>query len=137
MFNLNEYSQLFIHHLTISGQLLSFASVGYERYHTVSNPFDKEKVRKITHFLVINIWLLAILIPALELQFAPDTIDYAFCTRSIRGTGHLGILFIMLPFGLVCFLFVAYFYARIVTLVKKHCKNVNTTCRKYVSVTFG
>ena len=132
------YSQLFIHHLTISGQLLSFASVGYERYHTVSNPFDKEKVRKITHFLVINIWLSAILIPALELQFTLDTIDYAFCTQSIRGTGHLGILFIMLPFGLVCFLFVAYFYARIVWLVRKHCKNVNTTCRKYVGVTtFG
>lgn len=130
--------QLFIHHLTISGQLLSFASVGYERYHTVSNPFDKEKVRKITHFLVINIWLSAILIPALELQFTLDTIDYAFCTQSIRGTGHLGILFIMLPFGFVCFLFVAYFYARIVWLVRKHCKNVNTTCRKYVGVTtFG
>lgn len=116
--------------MSISGQLLSFVSVGYERFHMVSNPFDKEKVRKITHVLVISCWLLAIGISLLELYLAADTIDYAYC-MSANIIGHYGIIFIMLPFNSICFIMVAYFYCRIVLLIRKHCKNVNTTCRKY------
>ena len=116
--------------MSISGQILSFVSVGYERYHTVSNPFDKEKVRKITHFSVVSSWIIAILIALLETNVAPDTIGYDFCVESPVRTAHLGIIYVMFPFGAICFLMVAFFYSRIVWLVRKHCKNVNTTCRK-------
>src|SRR5699024_6871496 len=102
----------------------------FKRYHTVSNPFDKEKVRKITHFSVVSCWLIAILIALLEINVAPDTIGYNFCCESAKRTAHSGIILIMLPFGAICFLMVAFFYGRIVWLVRKHCKNVNTTCRK-------
>lgn len=120
--------------MSISGQIVSFVSVGYERYHTVSNPFDKEKVRKITHCLVISCWLIAALVATLEMYLAPDTIGYNYCIRSNRKTGHMGIISIMLPFGAVCFCLVAYFYGKIVWLVRKHCKSVNTTCRNPMSL---
>lgn len=117
--------------MSISGQILSFVSVGYERYHTVSNPFDKEKVRRITHCLVVLCWIVSMLIAALELNLAPDTIGYAFCSRETpQNTAHRGIVYIMLPFGVTCFILVAFFYGRIVWLVRKHCKNINTTCLK-------
>ena len=122
--------------MSIAGQLLSFVSVGYERYHTVSNPFDKEKVRKITHLLVISCWIVSTLIALIELIVARDTVGYNFCIQSSRRTCHAGILYIMLPFGTFCFLLVAFFYGRIVWLVRKHCKNVNTTCKKF-PIVFG
>lgn len=130
MFNSNIDRQLFIHTMSISGQILSFVSVGYERYHTVSNPFDKEKVRRITHILVVSCWAMAALIALVQLVFARDTIGYHYCMRESGKTRHDGLILIMLPFGIVCFLLVAFFYGRIIFLIRKHCKNVNTTCKK-------
>lgn len=119
--------------MSISGQILSFVSVGYERYHTVSNPFDKEKVRRITHILVVACWVIAILIALVQLQLARDTIGYHYCMQLDSRSGHRGLILIMLPFGIVCFLLAAFFYGRIIFLVRKHCKNVNTTCKKLPS----
>src|SRR4051794_36754914 len=113
--------------MSISGQILSFVCVGYERYHTVSNPFDKEKVRRITHFSVVSCWLVAVMVALLETNLVPDTIGYNLCIESVQPTAHRGITYIMMPFGGACFLLVAFFYGRIVWLVRKHCKNVNTT----------
>ena len=130
--------QLFVHTMSISGQILSFVSVGYERYHTVSNPFDKEKVRRLTHMLVISCWIIAATIALLEIQLAPDTIGYHFCNVSHRSSStHSGVIYIMLPFGTSCFVLVAFFYGRIVWLVRNHCKNVNTACRKMPIVNAG
>lgn len=122
--------QLFIHTMSIAGQILSFVSVGYERYHTVSNPFDKEKVRKITHVLVMGCWLISLLIALIEIIVAADTVGYNYCVQSKLRSQHKGIIYIMLPFGVACFVLVAFFYGRIVWLVRKHCKYVNVTCRK-------
>lgn len=130
-------SQLFAHTMSISGQLLSFVSVGYERYHTVSNPFDKEKVRRITHFLISICWILAIALSLLQLFFAPETIDFALCEHLSNGNNNNGIIYIMWPFGIFCFLLVAFFYGRIVWLVRKHCKNVNTIYRKMPTTLSG
>ncbi|UXI19930.1 nitric oxide synthase 1 [Sarcoptes scabiei] len=129
--------QLFAHTMSISGQLLSFVSVGYERYHTVSNPFDKEKVRRITHFLISICWILAIALSLLQLFFAPETIDFALCEHLSNGNNNNGIIYIMWPFGIFCFLLVAFFYGRIVWLVRKHCKNVNTIYRKMPTTLSG
>lgn len=122
--------QLFVHTMSIAGQILSFVSVGYERYHTVSNPFDKEKIRRITHFSLVGCWVVSILIAGLEIHQAPDTVGYYFCTQNEGSTNHRGVLFIMLPFGLLCFLLVAFFYGRILWLVRTHCKNISATCNK-------
>jgi hypothetical protein len=42
---------------------------------------------------------------------------------------HQAMSYIIAPYGLICFVLIAFFYTRIVWLVRKHCKTTNTTLR--------
>jgi hypothetical protein len=121
--------QLFFHAISTAGQAFAFVTVGYERYHTVANPFDKENIRKMTHISIISCWIIAIIVAFVELFLVPDTITYEFCMKSSQLTKHLAISYIIAPFGVLCFILVGFYYSRIVWLVRKHCKTANTTCR--------
>lgn len=126
--------QIFFHAICTAGQAFSFVSVGYERYHTIAYPFDKEKIRNITHLFIGFCWTISIVVGFLELFIVPDTITYEFCMKSTQYTKHHTMSYIIAPFGLICFLLVGFYYSRIVWLVRKHCKTANTTCRNLTIV---
>ena len=67
----------------------------------------------------------------------PDTITYEFCALSSSHTRHRAMAYIIAPYGLICFVLIAYFYSRIVWLVRKHCKTTNTTFRSTPMASHG
>ena len=44
-------------------------------------------------------------------------------------TQHRAMSYIIAPYGLICFVSIAFFYSKIIWLVRKHCKTTNTTFR--------
>ncbi|XP_054168919.1 probable G-protein coupled receptor No18 [Oppia nitens] len=119
--------QIFINSLATCGQAVAFVTVGYERYHTICKPFDKEKANHITSISIACSWLISLFMSLIILLLVPDTITYEFCMLSTNYTKHEAMSFIIAPFGILCLVIIGFFYTRIVWLVRRHCKTTADT----------
>ena len=112
--------QVFFHALGISAQASALMTIAYERYHTISNPFEKVQIKKRCLFLASSCWIMAVILATLQLLLARNTITHDICRKVPIKVYKTGSKYLVIAYGLVSFVMIVIYYIGIMMLVKKH-----------------